>query len=263
MKPAYYGSSFSTYNNTDQAGFNVNSYQIEGTKTTTLETTFIEQDKQKRYFQSDIEPLQKIQIFIVNKGTGDWTLTLHDGLNNVLGTSTIANANLINNAWNDFTFPDATNQQVRIYVKPNARTYHFHLTSTVANGTIASTDNNDLSTCNLQIWADRMIQTTNGMHPMARFLQYECFGNGNYLSIWEPLSDPPTNDEWQRHKLVFPQEYEVCGLAAFKRIYSYRLSENYYEWIFAPRRHYILVGWLGFNIQLFDQNSRRISIFNP
>lgn len=215
MSPGYYGTSFSTYDNTNDAGFNVNSYQIGGNKTTTLQTSIIETDKQKRFFQTDIEPLQQISVFVVNKGTGDWTLTLHDGLNNVLGTSTITNANLTNNIFNNFTFPNATNQQIRLYVKPNARTYHFHLTSTVADGTVSSTQTDDLGTCDLQIWADRLVQTTNGMHPLIRFQEFECFGNGNYLSTWEPISDPPTNDEWQRHKLVFPMEYEVCGLAVF------------------------------------------------
>lgn len=217
MSPAYYSSSFSTYNNTDITTFNVSSYQIDGVKTTALTTAFTETGDQLRYFQTDIEPLQKIQVFIPSsgKGTGDWTLTLHDGLNNTLGTSTVTTANLVNNDWNDFAFPTATNQQIRLYVKPNARTYHFHLTSTVADGTITSTNTNDLSTANLRVWADRLVQTNNGMHPMTRFLQYEAIGNGNYLSVWEPLSDPPTNDEWLRHRLVFPQEYEVCGLAVF------------------------------------------------
>lgn len=215
MKPAYYASSFSTYDNSDTAGFNVNSYQIGSSQTTLITTSYNETSTLLRYFQSDIEPLKNIQVFVDDKGTGNWTLTLHDGLNNVLGTSTVTNANLVNNTFNEFAFTSATNSQVRLYVKPNARTYHFHLTSTVADGTISSTQTNNLSTCDLMIYADRMVQTTNGMHPMARFLQYECLGNGNYLSIWEPLSDPPTNDEWQRHKLVFPQEYEVCGIAVF------------------------------------------------
>lgn len=213
LSPDRYNISFSTYNNSDNAGFNVSSYQINSNLTTQILTAINEGSTTLRYFQSDIEPLNKISVFIKAKGTGNWTLTLHDGLNNVLGTSTVTNSNLRNNDWNDFAFTSATNAQVRIYVAPNARTYHFHLTSTVNDGTVTSTGTNDLSTCDLMIYADRMIQTTNGLHPMTRFLQYEVFGNANYLSVWEPLSDPPTNDEWLRHKLVFPQEYEVCGLA--------------------------------------------------
>lgn len=216
LLPDYYNSSFSTYNNSDNTGFNVSAYQTSSSQTTTVQvatTPLNETQGNVRYFQSDIEPLNKTSVFIPNKGTGDWTLTLHDGLNNVLATATVVNANLNNNTWNDFTFTAAPNSQVRIYVAPNARTYHFHLTSTVADGTVSSSINNDLGSCDLMIWADRLIQTNNGLHPIQRFLQYETIGNANYVSVWEPLSDPPTNAEWQRHALVFPREYEVCGLA--------------------------------------------------
>lgn len=224
--PNYYGPSFSTYNNSANAGFNVNAYQIGNIKTTTLSTSIIEQSPNLRYFQSDIEPLTKISASIVDKGTGDWTLTLHDGLNNVLGTSTVTNANLKNGVFNDFSFTSATNGQVRIYIAPNARTYHFHLTSTVADGTVSSSSTNDLSTCDCEIWADRLVQTQNGMHPIQRFQQYECIGNGNYLSVWEPISEPPTNAEWRRHKLVFPQEYEVCGLTTMNEYIVIACEKN-------------------------------------
>lgn len=209
----YYGPSVSTYNNSSNIGFNVSASQFGSGLTYALQTSLVETGTTLRYFQSDIEPLTKISVFVVSKGTGDWTLTLHDGTNKVLGTSTVTNANLVNNTFNDFNFTTATNGQVRIYIAPNARTYHIHLTSTVADGTVATPTTNDLSACDLQVWADRLVQTNNGLHPMSRFLQYECFGNGNYVSIWEPISDPPTNTEWQRHKLVFPSDYEVCGMA--------------------------------------------------
>jgi hypothetical protein len=208
----YYGPSASLYNN-QNVTFNVSASQSGGSQTYAPATTLVEGSTALRYFQSDIEPLTKISVFVVSAGTGDWTLTLHDGTNKVLGTATVTNANLKNGVFNDFVFTSATNGQVRIYVAPNARTYHIHVTSTVADGTLSCTGMSDMSTCDLQIWADRLVQPNNGMHPMSRFLQYECFGNGNYLSIWEPISDPPTNAEWQRHRLVFPMDYEVCGLA--------------------------------------------------
>lgn len=213
LVPDKYGISFSTYNNTENAGFNVSSYQVGSQLTTSLLSTLKEESPTRRYFQTNIEPLNKITVFCIAPGTGDWTLTLHDGLDNVLGTSTVTAANIKKGQAVDFAFPNATNQQVRLYVAPNARTYHFHLTSSDGTGTVSSTINNDLSSCDLQIWADRLVQTNNRLHPIERFLQYEAIGNGNYLSVWEPLSDPPTNDEWLRHKLVFPEEYEVCGLA--------------------------------------------------
>lgn len=210
----YYGPSYSTLNNSPAVGFYCAAFQAGPSgQTYTTPTTINESQTNKRFFQSDIEPLTKISVFIISKGTGDVTVTLHDGTDTVLGTSTVTNANLVNNTFNDFSFTAATNGQVRIYVAPNARTYHAHVTSTVADATLSTSTISDLSTCSLQVWADRLVKTNNGIHSMARFLQYECFGNGNYLSVWEPISSPPTNDEWQRHRLVFPSEYEVCGLA--------------------------------------------------
>lgn len=223
----YYGPSYSTSDNSATVGFNVQAYTPgPAGQTYTLGTAVLENQTNLRYFQSDIEPLVKISIFVVNKGTGDWTITLHDGTNKVLATSTVTNANLVNNTFNDFTFSTATNGQVRIYVAPNARTYHIHLTSTVADGTASCATTNDLSTCSLEVWADRLVMTNNNLHPMARFLQYECFGNANYLSIWEPISDPPTNAEWQRHKLVFPMDYECCGLAVQNEFIAIALEKN-------------------------------------
>lgn len=215
LVPSKFASSFSTYDNSNNAGFNVAAYQIGSSRTTAIQQATSPLDEtgtNVRYFQSDIEPLNKVGIYIVSKGTGDWTLTLHDGLNNVLATSTIANALLNNNSINYFEFTNAPNGQVRIYVSPNARTYHLHVTSTVADGTVASSITNDLSSCDLEVWADRLVKTNNAIHPMARFLQYEVIGNGNYLSVWEPLSPDPTNAEWLRHRLTFPMEYEVSGV---------------------------------------------------
>lgn len=222
LTEGYYGTSQSLYNNSSLAGFNVNANQSASNLSTAILTTFNETNPQKRYFQSDIEPLGSIAPYITNKGSGDWTLTLHDGLNNVLGTVTILNANLVNNQFNLFTFAS----QVRINVAATnntsgtnsggAQTYHFHLTSTVADGTVSSTANNDLSTCDMQLWADRMVISQNGMHPMTTFQQFICIGNERYLSVWEPLGDPnPSNTEWQRHRLVFPPFYQVCGITVF------------------------------------------------
>lgn len=226
MYMGFYGSSFSTLDNTATVGFFCAAYQSGSGQSYTPPTSVIETSSNLRYFQSDIEPLMQISLYIQNKGTGNWTLTLHDGENNILGTSTIPNGSLNSGAWNNFTFASASNGQVRIYVAPNARTYHIHVTSTVADGSLSTSTASSLNTCDLEVWADRLVKTTNGMHPMDRFLQYEIFGNGNYVSVWEPLNgnwpclnttnEPDAtelNSEWLRHKLVFPMEYEVCGLA--------------------------------------------------
>jgi len=214
LNVGFYAESKSTYNNSTQMGFNVNSDQTGGTLTTTILTSYVEGDTdQLRYFQTDVQPIYSIGVDIVSKGTGDWTLVVHDGLNNQLGTKTITNANLSDGQFNDFVF----STPIQVNVGPNnAQTYHFHLTSTVGDGTIKSTVANDLSTADMELYANRLVQTTNGIHPMTTFQQFVVIGNGRYLSVWEPLGEPePSNSAWQRQKLTFPPGYEVCGLTVF------------------------------------------------
>lgn len=213
LEPGYFNESKSTYDNSTQAGFNVDSDQSDGMESTLILTTFVENDEQeKRYFQTDIQPITKIGVRVLNKGTGNWTMTVHDGLNNVLGTDTLSNATLVNGSFADFEFTP-----MKVNVGPNAaQTYHFHLTSTVADGTVYSTDINDLSSCDMQLYADRLIDTVNGLHPMETFQQFELIGNGRYLSAYEDLGEAePSNTAWARQKLSFPPGYEVCGVTKF------------------------------------------------
>jgi hypothetical protein len=184
-------------------------YTTGGTLTYTTPLTVSESSQNYKSFQSDIEPLYSIKVKVVDKGTGDWTLTLHDDANNSLATSTITSANLTNNSLNEFVF----SSQVRILVKPNARTYHFHLTSTVADGTAQCSSAGDLSTADYEIWADRLVSTQSGLHPVVQFTHLTCIGNERYLSTHEPLSDTPSNLEWQRHRLTFPPGYEATTMA--------------------------------------------------
>lgn len=182
-------------------------YRTGGTSTYTIPTTIDE--GQYCSFQPDIEPFYSTKVNVVTKGTGTVTLTLHDGLNNTLASTTITNANLATGL-NEFLY----SSQVRALVKPNARTYHFHLTSTVADTTVACSTSGDLNTADFELWAHRLVDTVNGLHPMAQFQQFTLIGNGRYLSVWEPLTDrDPPNNELQRHRLTFPSGFEVCGIA--------------------------------------------------
>lgn len=181
-------------------------YRAGGTLATTIGTTIDEGSYCS--FQPDIEPFYSIKVNILNKGSGDWTLTLHDGLNNILATSTILAANMAVGSV-EFVF----SSQIRALVKPNARTYHFHLTTT-GSGTVASSTADSLNTADFELWAHRLVDTVNNLHPVAQFQQFTLIGNGRYLAVWEPLTDnSPPNAEFQRHRLTFPSGFEVCGIA--------------------------------------------------
>jgi hypothetical protein len=202
---------------------NVQQVTSTGTSTYILPTTIIENDLvNKCYFAPDIEPFYSIQIFIKTIGTGNWTLTLHDSLNNVLEAVTITNANLIANQFNEFKF--ATSGGITALVNAsqtgNSPTYHFHLTSSVTNdtATVQTINTNDLSSVNFLLFAYRLVKTRNGWHPTTMFTgtgtQTLCIGNGPYLSTYNFGNDAnPSNGQWSRHTLTFKVGEEVCGIS--------------------------------------------------
>lgn len=200
-------------------GFFDGAFRDTAALTYTLPTTIMEGPGQFCFFAPDIEPFYSIQVFIVAKGTGDWTLTLHDSLNNALAAVTVPNANLSNSSFNEFKFAS----QIRAFVNASqtgfSPTYHFHLTSTVADGTVQTVTMGDLSTANFLLYAYRLIKTQNGWHPTALFTgsgkPLLCIGNGPYLSTYDFSNDSgPTNQQWQRHNLTFKTGDEVCGLTS-------------------------------------------------
>lgn len=182
-------------------------YRTGGTLTYTIPVAIDE--GQALYFQPDIEPFYSQKINVIAKGTGNVTMTLHDGLNNVLATTTVSAANM-RTGLVEFLY----SSQIRALVKPNARTYHLHFTSTVADTTIACSSAGQLNTADFELWAYMLVDTINNFHPMAQFEQFILIGNERYLAVWEPLTDSnPPNSELQRHRLTFPPGFEVCGIA--------------------------------------------------
>lgn len=166
----------------------------------------------RQSFTPTIEPLYSIKVYVTAKGTSaNWTLTLHDDANNSLGTVTKNNADLTNGQLNEWVF----STPVRMLVKPNARVYHWHMTVNNTTGTpqIGADTLNDLETAAFESHSNKLVSSA--FHPAILFQQNVCIGNERYLSVYEPLSDVPLNTEWQRHRLTFPSDYEVIGLALY------------------------------------------------
>lgn len=180
-------------------------------------------------FSPDIEPGYSISVYIAAKGTGNYTLTLHDSLNNPLASSTVTNANITANALNVFKFGSQIRVLVGGGIASGAANYHWHLVSTVGDGTIAvvpvsngSSATGDFMSAYMVWTAYRLVQTANGWHPTALFNvstgtgngQALCIGNGQYLTTYNFSNDSaPSNNQWVRHQLVFKAGYEVCGLS--------------------------------------------------
>ncbi len=202
-------------------GFYQGALRTTAASTYTVPLSISETSTNYCFFAPDIEPFYSIKVKVTAKGTGDWTLTLHDSLNNVLEAVTITNGNLTNSAYNEFIF--TTTGGIRAFVNASqtgtSPTYHFHLTSTVADGTVSVVTSSDLSTVDFLLYAYRLVKPNNGWHPTALFTgsgkPLLCIGNGPYLATYDFSNDSaPTNQQFQRHNLTFKSGYEVCGLSA-------------------------------------------------
>jgi len=92
----------------------------------------------KQTFVPTKSKLTRIWIYPVAKGTWNWTVTVHDASNVVQAVITIANASLTNGVVTYFNVPANVTA---------LWTYHFHVTSTVADGTVRVGTAADLETC--------------------------------------------------------------------------------------------------------------------
>lgn len=187
-------------------------YSAGGSNSYTTLSSISETTANKRIFIPTVEPTVSVDIVIKTKGTAPLTLTMHDQLNNNLGSVTIPNASLSVGS-NKFTFTTP----VRTTVKPNATQYHFHVThGTGTASTLESLDASDFSNGSYTTNVNRLTRTNNGFHPMCEFAQFICIGNGRYLTAWELLEQQdPTNAQLQRHRLVFPSGSEVTSVAVW------------------------------------------------
>ena len=76
------------------------------------------------------------------RGTGDWTITLHDAANATLATATIANDNINQEIFNIFSLEYTS----------AGETMHIHLTSTVADGVAYVGTSADFTTANVEVY---------------------------------------------------------------------------------------------------------------
>lgn len=144
------------------------------------------------------DPIKTIAVWVSGKGSGDWTVTVHDANNTLVGAATVANASLSNGALNSFTF--ATPLRITI-----GDTYHFHVTSTVADGTALTTTASDLETVTFTEYFGILI-TDALFHPEIEMLNFMVIGNNNYLATWDTATYNP-------NRIVFAPGYKVRALA--------------------------------------------------
>src|SRR3990167_1095339 len=139
----------------DWAELNLDQAALGGTgQTYTLTTAVNEGATHRQTYVPAKSPLEAIGVNIAADGTGDWTVTIHDSANASVGTKTIANASLAA-GWNIFEFASVLYPVV-------GSSYHIHISSTVADGTVVSNVASDLEGGNIKIYTT----SDDEFHPM-------------------------------------------------------------------------------------------------
>ena len=165
-------------------------------QTYTLGTSISETSANKLTFTpgANGDPQKSIAFKVNAKGTGSWTVTIHDAFNNVVATQTITNANLPSSGLVEFIFSTPW----RIVIN---KTYHAHLTSSTGDGSVVTGTLNDLSTAYFYTYIGFLVTDTQ-FHPVVRFLNKIVIGNERYLATWDGAS-------YNANFIAFPQGTHV------------------------------------------------------
>jgi hypothetical protein len=127
-----------------------------------------------------------VRVWPVAKGTGDWTITVHDASDNVIGTPyTIANASVTTGAF--LSFINSWNW--------TSGAYHFHVTSTVADGTLKCNTASDLSSASYETYYSKNsnnFTVSDGTTTVTKNAPTTAgWNNGTIISFDSPLTLVP------------------------------------------------------------------------
>ena len=150
-------------------------------------------------FVPDKKGLAAVSLYVYAKGTGDWTVTIHDSNHNVIGTSTVATASMAYRGFQRFAFTTPL-------TLVDGDTYHIHPTSTVADGSITSSTAATISTIGYMTHFPVLLSDTS-FHPMQEYANYCCIGNGRFLAVIED------SEIYNPERLTFPIGEKVRALA--------------------------------------------------
>jgi hypothetical protein len=170
-------------------------------------------------FAPDLEPFYSIAIYVDTVGTGNATLTLHDGFNRALGTVTINHASLVV-GYNEFVFTAPGIRSFTGAIQSGlSAAYHWHITSSVSSDTmkVRVLTAANLTTADMILFNYRLVKTNNGWHPATLFTGngfMMCIGNGQYLATYNFSNDAnPSNYVFQRERFPLDAGYEVTSLS--------------------------------------------------
>lgn len=178
----------------------IDQYATTTGNTYTTPTSISEGSTARKSFTPAKDPQKSIAVLVASVGTGNWTLTVHDSFNNEVATATLLGSQMAA-GYMEFTFSTPWRPLI------NA-SYHFHLTSTVADGTVTTTNASDLETVSFRTYFQFLVEDT-AWHPVAPMLQFLVFGNERYVGTYEAtLYNPNT--------ITLPAGYKVRCFGYYK-----------------------------------------------
>src|SRR3990167_5246033 len=169
-------------------------------QTYTNTTSISEAAANRKEFTPAKDPQKSIAILVATVGSGNWTITVHDSLNAQVAAATVVNGSIAT-GYQEFVFSTPWRPIIN-------NTYHFHVTSTVADGTTTCTTLNDLSTVSFRTYY-QFLMTDTEWHPAIQFLNYMVIGNERYLAKYEATLYTP-------HILTFPAGWRVRALGLWR-----------------------------------------------
>lgn len=174
------------------------------------------------------DPLKEITIDVDVVGSGDWTITVHDAENNEIGTVTIVNGSM---SAADITFTFST--ALRLII---GNSYHFHVTTTVADGGVDTSTNNDLEAAEFIIEYGVLISAE--FHPMVVVEDKLIIGNDQYLAVFDQATYKPNKVLLERgfkvRSITRVNEYIVVSCYKGASVDEAEESRNFYWDTIAP-----------------------------
>lgn len=153
---------------------------IGGTGATVYSTTtsINEGATHRQTITPDHDPVKSITINVTTVGTGDWTVTLHDSNNTEIDSATIVNGSM---STGEVTF--SFGSQVRVF--PGEQ-YHIHVTTTVADGEVATETNNSLEGAYANMEFYPLVDAD--YHMMSALLGGWAIANESYVGFFDNIN---------------------------------------------------------------------------
>lgn len=147
------------------------------------------------------DPQKSIEVLVAGRGTGNVTITVHDPQNRQVAQVTVTHANLHTGNM-EFIFAN-------VWRPIRGVTYHFHITSTVADTTVTTTTADSLASADFHTYYQFLVDDSD-YHAMEQIESILAITNGRYLATYDAAGG------YDPHRLVFPAGWRARCLTVSK-----------------------------------------------